>query len=273
MKLHESARRAAARLTEGGVPDAVFEAEMLARAAGGVTRAQYYAGVGTDAATIWRLDCLIARRLRREPSAYILGTREFFGLDFEVTPAVLIPRPETELLVEIGLAELSHQPQGIVLDVGTGTGCIAVSVAASAPQVTVLATDVSTAALAVARRNAAKHSARVMFARGHLATSIARADVVLANLPYIPSPVIDTLESEVRDWEPRCALDGGPDGLALVRQLISDCGSRLRPALLAMEVQYDQAATVAALASEHGAVVEVVKDYAGIDRVVCARWR
>ncbi len=273
MNLQESAKRAATLLAEAGIPDAAFEAEVLARTVTGATRADYYAGVEINEAASKRLQRLVERRLRREPTAYILGTREFFGLDFEVTPAVLIPRPETELLVEIGLAELSHQPQGVAVDVGTGTGCIAVSVAASAPQATVLATDVSPAALAIARRNAARHSVRVLFMRSHLATAIARADVVLANLPYIPSPVIDTLESEVRDWEPRCALDGGPDGLALVRQLISDCGSRLRPALLAMEVQYDQAATVAALASEHGAVVEVVKDYAGIDRVVCARWR
>lgn len=273
MNLQESARRAAVRLAEGGVPDPAFEAEVLARTAAGATRSQYYAGIEADAAADARLQRLIERRLRREPSAYIIGTREFFGLDFEVTQAVLIPRPETELLVDIGLAEVHRRPSNVVLDVGTGSGCIAVSLAANAPPATVIATDVSPAALAVARRNAARHGAGVTFIRGHLAGAIARADVILANLPYIPSPVVETLEPEVGDWEPRCALDGGPDGLALIGPLISDCAGRLRPALLALEVQDGQAAQVAALATARGATVWVAKDYAGIDRVVCARWR
>lgn len=273
MNLQESAKRAAIQLAEGGIPDATFEAEVLARTATGATRSQYYAGIEADDAAAARLQRLIERRLRREPSAYLVGTREFFGLNFEVTPAVLIPRPETELLVEIGLAELRRHPSSVVLDVGTGSGCIAVALASNAPNATVVATDVSPAALAVARRNAARYGAEVTFACGHLASAFAGADIILANLPYIPSPVVETLEPEVRDWEPRCALDGGTDGLALIAPLISDCASRIRPALLAMEVQDGQAAQVAALATAHEATVQVAKDYSGIDRVVCARWQ
>jgi release factor glutamine methyltransferase len=273
VNLQESAKRAASRLAEGGIPGAAFEAEMLVRTATGATRAQYYAGIAADDAASARLQAFIERRLQREPSAYIAGMREFFGLEFEVTPAVLIPRPETEVLVEIGLAELRARPSGVVVDVGTGSGCIAISVAANAREATIIATDVSPAALAVARRNATRYAANVTFTRGHLATAIAHADVILANLPYIPSPVVETLDPEIRDWEPRCALDGGPDGLSLIRPLIADCATRLRPALLAMEVQDGQAEQVAALATAHGATTKVVKDYAGIDRVVCARWR
>lgn len=273
MNLQESAKRAATRLAEGGIPDAAFEAEMLARTASGATRAQYYAGIEANEAASARLHGFIERRLQREPSAYIAGMREFFGLQFEVTPAVLIPRPETELLVEIGLTELRAHPQYVVVDVGTGSGCIAISVAAHAPSAAVVATDVSPAALAVARRNASHHSAKVTLVQSHLASAIARADVILANLPYVPSVVVDTLDPEIRDWEPRCALDGGPDGLSLIRPLIADCAARLRPALLAMEVQDGQAEQVVALATAHGATTTVAKDYAGIDRVVCARWR
>lgn len=273
MNLQESAKRAATRLAEGGIPDTAFEAEMLARTATGTTRSQYYAGFEANEAAAARLQRFIERRLQREPSAYIAGMREFFGLEFEVTPAVLIPRPETELLVEIGLAELRAHPRSVVVDVGTGSGCIAVSVAANAPSATVIATDVSPDALAVARRNATRHGANVTLTRGHLASAIARAGIILANLPYIPSTVVETLDPEIRDWEPRCALDGGPDGLSLIGPLIADCATRLHPALLAMEVQDGQAAHVVALATAHGAVVQVAKDYAGIDRVVCARWQ
>ncbi|HEY5476874.1 MAG TPA: peptide chain release factor N(5)-glutamine methyltransferase [Tepidiformaceae bacterium] len=274
MNLQALAKRSAARLAEGGIPDAPFEAELLARIATGATRAQYYAGTEVSAADADRLVSLVDRRLHHEPTAYITGTREFCGLEFEVTPAVLIPRPESELLVELGLAELARHPSSVVVDVGTGSGCVAVSVVASAPpEATVVATDVSPAALGVARRNAARHGVRVNFVRGHLSGAVSRTDIVLANLPYIPSRVVDTLDPEVRDWEPRSALDGGSDGLGLIRPLIADCAQRLRPGLLALEVQYDQATAVAAIATHSGASVDIVKDYAGIERVVCARWR
>ncbi|MGE5595245.1 MAG: peptide chain release factor N(5)-glutamine methyltransferase [Hyphomicrobiales bacterium] len=271
MKARAAARKAAAELAQRGVPDPEFEGEYLVRQAAGLSRERYFTDPELPGPAQTRLMELLARRLAREPAAYIAGAREFYGLEFEMTPDVLVPRPETELLVEIGIAE-AKRPETFVVDVGTGSGCIATAVAVHAPGAFVAATDVSVAALQVARRNAARHGATVRFAAGDLAACIGRADVVLANLPYIPSGEVAELEPEVRFWEPAVALDGGPDGLALVRRLIDDCASRLRPRLLALEVGYGQAQAVAAYARERGAQVELVKDLAGIDREVCCRW-
>ena len=132
--------------------------------------------------------------------------------------------------------------------------------------------DVSEHALTVAQRNARRHAARVRFIHGDLLTPFARADIVLANLPYIPTSGIASLQPEVRDWEPRLALDGGEDGLDLIRRLIDDCTARIRPKLLAMEVGLGQAAAVADYCGQNGALTETVRDLAGIERVVCARW-
>ena len=136
-----------------------------------------------------------------------------------------------------------------------------------------LATDVSADALRLAARNAARHGAAVALARGHLAAAVARADVVLANLPYVPARDIDALQPEIRRWEPRLALDGGEDGLDLVRALLDDCGARLRPRLAALEVGPGQAGPVAAHAAALGAETDVALDLAGRERAVTARWR
>lgn len=273
MKLRELAAGAVPQLLAAGVPDASFEAEYLARAVAGVGRAAYFAGREATIETQARFGMVLKRRLAREPAPYITGVREFFGRSFTVGPGVLVPRPETELLVEVALAELERDPRAVVADIGTGSGCVAVSLAAERPGAFVAAVDVSAVALAFARRNACCHRRRLHFLRGDLAAPLARADVVLANLPYIPSAEIDALEPEVSRWEPRVALDGGPDGLALIRRLVADCGARLRPSLLALEVGYAQAAEAARLACAAGARVEVLPDLTGVDRVVCARWR
>ena len=271
-----SARAEAARVAQGlkaaGVPDSAFEAELLVRTAAGLTRPEYFANPELDGPARDRLTELTSRRAQREPFAYIARSREFFGREFFVTPDVLIPRPETETLVEVGLAELKRNPNAVVVDIGTGSGAIAVSVAASAPHATVVGIDVSIAALAVARANAARLSPSVRFLRASLASAVGHADVILANLPYIPSRVIATLEPEVRDWEPRHALDGGADGLDLVRALIDDCGRRRRPRLLALEVAVGQDVSVARYGRSLGAGVTVARDLAGIERVVCLRW-
>jgi release factor glutamine methyltransferase len=184
---------------------------------------------------------------------------------------VLIPRPETELLVEIALDELKTAPDSIVVDVGTGSGAVAIAIAANAPA-SVVATDVSTGALTLARRNAHSNGVPVQFLRSNLATAIGHADVVVANLPYIPTREIPQLQPEVRDWEPRIALDGGVDGLDLVRVLIADCAKRLHPRLLALEVALGEAGAVACLGRSLGAHAEILNDLAGIERVVCLRW-
>jgi release factor glutamine methyltransferase len=277
MRARDAAREAAPRLARAGIEDADIEAELLAREAGGLSRARYLAGGELREQEIIRFHELVARRLQREPAAYILGMREFYGLEFEVTPDALVPRPETELLVELALApgpspDFAGVGGTVIVDVGTGTGCVAIAVALQRPDVRVVATDVSRAALAVARRNRERNGARVEFVLGDLATAVGRADIVLANLPYIPSDEVQALEPEVRDFEPLVALDGGPDGMTFIRRLVDDCASRLRPSLLGLEVAYGQAREVEAYVRSKGMVTEVVKDLAGIERVVCGRW-
>ena len=273
MNAREAAAEVAPRLLAAGISDVGFEAEYLVRIAGGFSRAEYFLGRPLCGEDRERLGELVDRRLKREPAAYIHGEREFYGLTFEVSPDVLVPRPETELLVDLVLKSCEGISNPVVVDVGTGSGAVAISIATHLPgAATVVATDVSAGALAVAERNARRHGAPVSFVRGDLAGAIARADIIVANLPYIPSAGICRLEPEVRDWEPRLALDGGADGLDLIRRLISDCATRIRPKLLTMEVGLGQAAFVGELCRAQRASVETVFDLPGIERVVCARW-
>jgi release factor glutamine methyltransferase len=272
VSLRAAARELAQQFRAAGVPDPEFEAELLARHVAGVDRAAYFAGSELRDGDAKALHDLAAARLARRPAAYLFGEREFYGRPFAVGPGVLIPRPETEMLVEMGLAELRANPQAVVVDVGTGSGCIAVSIAASCSDGTVIATDRSAAALSYARRNAERHAHRVQLVHADLLAAVRRADIVLANLPYIPAGEIDALEPEVSKYEPRVALDGGGDGLSLIRRLVADCAGRLRPALLALEVGFGQAADVVALFHGAGAAVSVHRDLGGIDRIVAARW-
>jgi release factor glutamine methyltransferase len=262
------------RLAAAGVEDAGFEAEYLVRNAAGLTRAEFFADPELAATAPLAIEEAAIRREAREPAPYITGTLDFRGLDISVGPGVLVPRPETEMLVDIACVEargLASRPT--IVDVGTGSGCIAVATAAELRErATVVAIDISGEALRYARLNAERHGAPVRFLRGDLAAAIGRADVILANLPYIPAPEIDLLEPEVSKWEPRVALDGGADGYALIRRLVADCGARLRPRLLALEVGYGMAATTAAIAREARARTNIVKDFGDIDRVVCCRW-
>jgi len=276
MNARAAASDIASKLRAVGIPDATFEAELLVRSAGGLTRSEFFAGAGLSAAQERVMDSFVARRRAREPFAYIDGKREFYGLDFEVTPEVLVPRPETEVLVEIGIEAMRAHAGATVADVGAGSGCVGVAVAHSVPQYgvggRVVATDVSAAALAIAAKNAASNAVELGFIRTNLASAVGHADVVLANLPYIPSAQIAWLEPEVSRWEPRLALDGGVDGLDLIRRLILDCARRLRPSLLAVEVGAGQAPSVSLFGERLGACVSVAKDLAGIERVVCFRW-
>ena len=220
---------------------------------------------------------LIARRAEREPVAYLIGHKEFFGLDFAVTPGVLIPRPETERLVEVALRIGGASPAPIALaDVGTGSGAIAVTLAVHMPAAHVFAADVSAAALAVARHNAARHGVadRVHCLQADLLTPLKGAfQLIVANLPYLSRADLAAAPPEVAHWEPRPALDGGPDGLAAIRRLLTMVVDRLRPAgALLAEIGAGQGADVLALAHHHlpGAMVEIVQDYAGLDRLLVA---
>jgi len=216
---------------------------------------------------------LIERRLAGEPTQYLTGVREFYNRPFKVDPRVLIPRPETELLVEAALHQLPKDGPGTALDVCTGSGCIAISLAAERPQATVLATDLSPDACALARENAQalKVGERVTVLQGNLYAPLppdARFDVVVSNPPYIASGEIPTLSPEVRR-EPHMALDGGPDGLVLIRKVIEGARRVLKPGgLLAMEIGETQGGALKDLLQAAGyADVRVEKDLERRDRL------
>jgi release factor glutamine methyltransferase len=219
-----------------------------------------------------RLEQLLREFLDGVPLPYLLGQWEFFGLEFEVTPAVLIPRPETELLVERALEWLrSHPARRRAADVGTGSGIIAACLVKHTPDITMLAADRSWQALQVARRNIRKvGGGQVLFVLGNLLTGVSGPfDLVCANLPYIPGASL--AELAVARHEPLSALDGGEDGLKLIRTLIEDAPRWLAPGgLLLLEIQYNQGEAVRSLAqaSLSGACVRVLHDLAGLPRVV-----
>ena len=208
------------------------------------------------------------------PLPYVLEHWEFFGLDFRVTPAVLIPRPETELLVERALSWLAaHPSRRRMVDVGTGSGCIAVTLAKRVPDLQALATDISSEALEVARQNAEKHdvAGRITFVQADLLDPqpTTTFDLLAANLPYIPTRTLHGLA--VFDREPSIALDGGADGLSLVRRLIEAApGQMSRPALALLEIEASQGESVRALAARAlpGSDIQIHKDLAGHDRLL-----
>lgn len=226
-----------------------------------------------------RFRAAVARRLAQEPIQYITGEQEFFGLSCEVSPAVLIPRPETELLVEAVLRELSPASDGSlrILDVGTGSGAIALALAKHLPEARVTAVDVSPAALAVAARNADRLglAPRVRLVHSDLIEALsadeAAFDAIVSNPPYVAEADRDTLHPEVRDYEPAEALFAGPAGLDIYRRLIPQSERHLRPGgLLAMEFGYGQRDSLADLLVSWDRV-RFLDDLRGIPRVVLAR--
>lgn len=225
-----------------------------------------------------RFKAFIKRRVSGEPTAYITGTREFWSLDLTVGPEVLIPRPETECLVEAVLPFLAEHTDASrrVLDMGTGSGAIVIALAHEHPQGCFVAMDRSIRALLLARHNARNHRVddHIVWYCGNwdapLKLDQARFDLIVSNPPYIPSGDIDGLQTEVRDFEPRPALDGSPDGLACLRLIISSAHRYLRPGgMLALEMGCDQAAAVCEIASHVGRYdrPRIIKDYSGLDRV------
>lgn len=217
---------------------------------------------------------LIVRRGQRVPVAYLTGEKEFFSRTFTVTPGVLIPRPDTEILVEHVITWAKGRDEVHIADIGTGSGAIAVTLALELPHATVLATDISSDALRIAEQNARAHGVaeRVRFLPGPWLAPLEgrKVDVVVSNPPYIPSKQIDTLAPEVSVHEPRLALDGGGDGLAAYRVLVPKALERVREGgLLAVEVGQGQAQAVARMAEAAGwTQADILKDHAGIDRVV-----
>ncbi len=223
-----------------------------------------------------RFEALVARRAAREPFAYIVGAREFWGLRFEVTPAVLIPRPETELIVEAVLELVNDAVAVRIADVGTGSGCLAVPIARERPQSSIVATDISEEALAVARRNADRHgvAGRIQFRHTDLLDGIAGPlDLVISNPPYVREIDRADIQSEVR-WEPSGALFAGDEGLDVIRRLLPQAASRLTPGgTLIFEIGFGQADAVAELISAAPGLTmcELRRDLQGIPRVAVAK--
>lgn len=220
---------------------------------------------------------LIARRAKREPVAYLTGKREFFSLPFRVTPSVLIPRPETEYLIEWVLAWAGDRGGLEIVDVGTGSGAIALTLAHELRDAHLVAIDTSPEALQVAKENAAalEVAGRVRFEQGEWLNPMlgAQVDAVVSNPPYIEAAAIRELEPEVSKHEPRLALDGGADGLAAYRMIIPQAAKVVRPeGVLVLEIGVGQAEAVTSIGQAAGwELEEIVADQAGIDRVVCLR--
>jgi release factor glutamine methyltransferase len=269
----------AVRLAAAGIENARSEAWLLLAAATGRARAALMAGAsGTlGAEQQARLDELVRRRLAREPLAYILGEKEFWSLPFEVGPAVLIPRPETETLVEGVLAQLPDRDRPLrLLDLGAGSGCLLLALLSELPRATGLGADDSAAALALARRNAERLglAARADSRQGHWGEGLReRFDVIVSNPPYVAERDWDGLQPEIREFEPKTALVAGSDGLAAYRALAPHCARLLaQGGLCALEIGAGQGDAVAALLAAQGLiVVERRRDLAGIERCLLAR--
>ena len=275
----------AQRFAAAKLPSPRTDAEYLLAHALGCSRMQLYVqhdmAVGAQERTRFRE--VVKRRLAHEPVAYIEGKRGFHALDLElaVDRRVLVPRPETELLVDWVVERLAAPAEGVapaVVDIGTGSGAIALSLARARPDLAVTATDVSADALDVARANAERAElSQVTFAAADVYEGLATPDggwaAIVSNPPYIDTATLEGLAPDVRDWEPRQALDGGPDGLVVIRRLVGGAAERLAPGgFIAFEIGFDQGPAAVALCKEHGLVdVQARKDHAGHDRMVMGR--
>jgi len=271
MTVKETLNCARKLLDASGIDYASLEGELLLRQAMGLSRAQLYSGLEHDISAEEEADFrrIIQRRLDGEPSAYIVGRREFYGLDFIINPHVLIPRPESEILVEKTLTLAGKYKTPVIADIGTGCGAIAVSLAVNLPQARIYATDISAPALETAGANCCKHgvSDRVRLLHGDMLEPLPEpADFVVANLPYVKSSDIDS-----NCFEPSLALDGGTDGLDKIRRLVHQVKGKLNPCgCLLLETGLGQSEVVIGLLHRlfPTATVEVAPDLAGIERVV-----
>jgi release factor glutamine methyltransferase len=248
---------AAARLAAAGIEDPLREARILL-------------GASPE-----KFDAAIARREKHEPVAYILGRREFWSLDFEVSPAVLIPRPDSETLVETALKHFKDTPPRTILDLGTGSGCLLIALLSEWKHAAGTGLDISQSALAVAQRNAERLgvAARAQFQHGDFEVFTGRRfDLVISNPPYIPTSVIAGLDPDVRDYEPHLALNGGVDGLEPLRRIATILHALLAPGAPAIiEIGHDQGRSASQALQNHGLkVLQIIKDLAGNDRVIMA---
>jgi release factor glutamine methyltransferase len=270
-------------LRGAAIDSAQIDAEALLRHVLGIEKAQLYSVLDEPLSAGHRLRFqeMLERRMRREPVAYITGRKEFWSLDFVVTPEVLIPRPETELLVEVALSRLKSAASGTsnILDLGTGSGIIAICLAKERLEANILAVDISSSALEVARINSRCHgvSERLDLIHGDLFAALGEEkrlfDLIVSNPPYIRTGELSLLAPEIGQWEPMIALGGGGDGMEYYRRIITEACEYLAPgSSLVLEIGADMAPIATELfASSVGyGVASVYQDYAGKDRVIAA---
>lgn len=281
MTISEALRLGAESLTLESIPSPVREASLLLRHVLKCDAALIYAHPDhrLNAMESILFKAVVKRRAAHEPFQYISGTQEFFGLDFEVTPDVLIPRPETEILVEDVIREYKDHSGPSFCEIGVGSGCISIALLANLPRSHATAVDVSDAALNVAGRNADLHEVkeRLKLMKSDVFDAVAgeRFDLIVSNPPYVPDGDLDSLQEEVRSFEPRAALAGGTDGLDIVRRLISDSPKHLTPgSLIFIEIGWGQSERVAGLFdSKLWDCVEFLPDLQGIPRIAKARYK
>jgi release factor glutamine methyltransferase len=273
-----------AQLASAGVENPRLDAETMLAAACRGSRAAVISGlVEIDKIARQRYAAMIVLRMRREPLAYVLGRKEFYSLEFEVTPAVLIPRPETETVVSAALELMQDRTNARVCDLGTGSGAIALAIAANAPAAQLTTTDISAEALAIARRNAARLglASRVRFRLADCFEPLdgkgplGRFDLIVSNPPYVSDNQIAGLAAEIRHYEPRIALAGGGDGLALYRRIAPDLPDHLeKHGSAIVEIGADQLEAVAGIMRSAGATaIKAVRDLAGVSRAVVAHFK
>ena len=278
LKVDEASRRLAA----AGVESSHLDAQLLMAAAAGVTREAVITGsIDLSPTKLKKFDAMIARREKREPVAYIVGHKEFFSLDFEVTPAVLIPRPETEFVVAAALECIAGKADARVLDIGTGSGAIAIAIAVNAPSAQITAVDISADALALASRNARRHLVedRVTIRRGDCfrmldgGAALGTFDAIVSNPPYLGDAGIASLEPEVHRFEPRIALSGGATGFDVVQRITSGAREHLEAngELIVEMAACHMAEVVGEIARAGLKVVDLINDLSGQFRVARGR--
>jgi release factor glutamine methyltransferase len=278
ISIAEAILEGANKLRKAGVPEARREAASLLAYVLGRDRS-FIVGHANDEIGNHELERFLEdleMRVRGKPLQYITGHQEFYGLDFEVTVDVLIPRPETELLIETALKMMEDVGSPSICDVGTGSGCIAITLVHQQPNARALAIDVSPVALEIARRNAARHavSERIAFVQSDCFQSVAQPktlfDLVVSNPPYVAESALEGLQREVRDFEPRVALEAGADGLSIIRRLLTESENFVKPGgHLLFEIGFDQHERVEELIDrDTWKLLDIHHDLQGIPRAV-----
>jgi release factor glutamine methyltransferase len=285
MTLAEAINKAAIKISAAGIDTSGLDAEVLLCHVLNKDRAWMLAHFRErlDGKLCGIFEYAVERRAKREPLQYITGKQEFWGLEFAVSPEVLIPRPETELIVETVLNRMQDKNRPLALvDLCTGSGCIAVALANELPQARIIATDKSAGALAVARGNALRHHVldRIMFYEGDLTDPLesldidGQVDIIVSNPPYVRSSDYPALQPEVRDYEPALALFAGPEGTEIHQRIINEAIRYLKSnGLIIVEMGIGQAETLVNKLKENGQYgsFEILRDLAGIERVIAAR--